>query len=424
LQELFEQSQQRIASFLEGRKNPTLVVAASETETLIVLKMLEAIEADSADMLWAFPFEFESPHQYVMRAVEAIGQAIEATSAQCLKEGLDPLPTLPEELQGSGLDPVERMRSLCRHTRHVMPAPDAMRSIIALFPTKVHDSAAYALFVQRLTEHEMPRPWCAGMRFVVRDPKEQPVLQTGAMREMPRTEWFRPDFSTETLSRALEDQAYNDSVPLPARMQALVQCAAIDYGHARYPAAVRKYQLAVQYYAATDNPPLLALSLNGIGEVFHRSGDRVRARDFYGRAMQTVVEAQEFTMLVQVALNLGRLEHEERHYDKAFHYFDQVMKMAAELRNADVMAYVYELRGQVDFDRREYVAATATWIAGATFAREMELDMWLARLLTKLERVLKQMHLRDRLEETRRELRLVKLRLDKECPNGAPEIHA
>ena len=424
MQKLFEAAQERIRTFVEQRRNLSLVVGCSQVEMAYVLKMLEAIEQDDCpDVFWAFPYRFESPGQFVRESIEGAKAMLEVTSDQLVAEGEDPLPPLSLAVLEPTTPPVERMRALLLYAREILPAPDAQRIVVNVFPAEVLDPHAYARFVLELTRHQMPKPWCAGMRMVFRDPKEAPTLRRH-LEQMPRTEWYEPDFSQHAIEASLEAEAYDEELPLPRRMQALVMVAALDYAHRRYEAAIEKYSLVKRYFAAMGNHLMVAVALNGLGEVFYRTGNYPRAREHFEKALTPAIDGKAYAVLLNTTLNLGHVGLMEKRYEDAISYYDEAGKLSMELRNAELYALCMEYRGQCDYDRKLYPAAAATWIAGAAFARELDANEPLERLLVRLQSVFQQLGLRDRVRETEEELLLVRAKLAKDYPHGRPEVHA
>src|SRR5205085_8885684 len=102
-------------------------------------------------------------------------------------------------------------------------------------------------------------------RILLRDDPADPVLFK-ALATSPRIAWYEPDLSPPALTKALEQEVDDESLPLDDRLQSLLLTAGADYSHKRYAQALEKYRLLFDYHAAEGNHALTAVALNGTGE--------------------------------------------------------------------------------------------------------------------------------------------------------------
>src|SRR5438132_4345361 len=284
MQKLITDLQARLQAFLAQRTNLLLVVRAGEAEYLPLVSVMAGIESESADDVLPFGDPFESPAAYATALINILATRYMAIASELRKEREDLPAELPAELRQERRAPVDRLRDALVFERGLLADLEASRVVVGLFPSRIKDHAVYARFVMTLVEHQLPQPWCHHMRFIVREDARQALLSQHA-RTLPRTEFYAPDFSPPALAKALEDQAYDENEKLPLRMNALLQCAALDYAHGRLPAAAEKYALLSRYHADLGPPVMLALSRNGMGEVLVRAGKPVEAQRAFERAL-------------------------------------------------------------------------------------------------------------------------------------------
>ncbi len=422
MQKLFDEAQTRLTEFLGQRQHVAMVVSCSQTEAAYVLNILNAIEqGDCPDVFWTFPFDFRTPAQFVSQSADTIQASIDMLQDKLAEAGEPKLPPVPNEVFDDGASPVHRMRGLMTYARQILPAPDSMLVVFSLFPLEIQDRHAYLGFVHALMQHAMPRPWCRGMRIFLRDDVQEPILRDHRERLM-RTEWFATDFSQPAIEQALIDEALDESLPLPRRMQAFTMVAAYDQAHQRYEGAIHKYELVKRYYKALGNHLMVALALNGIGEVFLRTDNSLRAREYFEKALTPSIEGKAYSVLLNIIMNLGHVSRAERRYADGASYYEQASKLALEFRNVEAYALCIEHQGVCELEQNRQIEAVAVWMGGAAFAREVEAHTSLARLLTRLRDVLSQLGVHDRLQQTEQELRGVEAKLAQEYPSGAPPL--
>ena len=97
--------------------------------------------------------------------------------------------------------------------------------------------------------------------------------------------------------------------------------AGMDLAYQRFPAAGEKYALLAKYHAALGPQPLHALSLNGIGEVFDRSGNKKQAQRHYELALVPACQSQDPASLINITGNLGNLHRVNGNWADAFGYY-------------------------------------------------------------------------------------------------------
>jgi len=361
--------QTRTEAFLAQRKNVLLVVRAGEAEYLPLVSVVAGIESGgSPDDFLLFADEFHSPAQYATALVQSLGARYAVIGPALQKEGMDVPAELPPALRDERRPPVDRVRDLLVFERGLLADLEASRVVVALLPPRIADPTLYARFVMALVEHEMPQPWCHHMRFVVREDAARALLSEHA-RSLPRTEFYAPDFSQAAVAKSVEDEAYDESLPLPARMQALLVSASMDYAHGRLRVSAEKYALLTRYHRAMGPPVMLALSLNGGGEVLVRAGKPAEAQNQFERALVPAIEAQNTSALINITLNLANLHRQQGRWQPAYDHYVAVSGLAKVQVNAQLQLRCLEQMGFCQYKLKDTKKAWEHWQAGAELAR-------------------------------------------------------
>jgi len=368
MQKLITALQARLEAFLAQRASLLLVVRAGEAEYLPLVSVMGGIESESPDDVLQFADPFEGPAQYATALIKSLGARYAAIAPELRKLGEDVPDELPAGVRDERRAPVDRLRDALVFERGLLADLEAARVVVGLFPSRIKDHVLYARFVMALVEHQLPQPWCHHMRFIVREDARQAMLSEHGSA-LPRTEFYAPDFSPPALARALEDQAYDDNEKLPVRMQALLQCAALDYAHGRLPAAAEKYTLLSRYHAAMGPPVLLALSRNGIGEVLARAGKPVEAQRAFEQALVPAIESKMATPIINITLNLANLHRQQGRWRLAYEHYEAVSGLAKVQVSPILQIRCLEQMGFCQHKLRDTQRAWEHWHAGAELAR-------------------------------------------------------
>jgi tetratricopeptide (TPR) repeat protein len=412
VKKLFEDLRQRLSGFIEQRDHAFMVVSCVDAETVYCVKTLESIEqADSPHAFWVVAHDFEGAAAYVEQTVQAVVARVDALRKQ-IAESDEPLPMPPElpDAVRSERDPVERLKQLMIYTRVLADAPEHC-VVWGLFPMRVADAAGYVRFVHALLQHEWPMPWCHHMRIFVREDKVVPYVSKH-LKDAPRTDWYSIDFGPEMLEQSLVDQAADESESPELRMQAYLMLAAIDYGHRRYTQAMEKYRILAAYYQKTGNAPMLALCLNGMGEVFMRNQDFASAKKYFESALTPAIAAKQsgLAVLINISLNLGNLHLEQKDFATAIEYYEGVAGLATATNNAQLKLQVRETQGSCHLALGQHREAWERWQEGVTLARALADDVYQERLLQRLIALYESLGMSEQLYRTQAELRILKER--------------
>lgn len=409
MRKLFEELKARLNGFLEQREHAFMVLTSADADAAYCLKMLEEIEQEeSPHSFWMFAHDFQSADTYVEQVVQTLSARIAALK-KAIEESGEPIDApldIPDAVRRPG-PPVARLREAMAYTRMLADAPEHCVAW-GLLPVHIVDAASHARFVQELLQHEWPRPWCHHLRILVREDRNAPLISTH-LRNAPRTTFHALDFGQAKLQHALVDQASDEQEMPEQRMQAYLMLAALDYGHQRYQQAIEKYTTLATYYTNTGNAPLLALSLNGIGEIFLRNKDFVSARKYFESALTPAIDAQApgLAVLINIALNLGNMNLELREFVHAIEYYEGVSMLASAACNAQLKLQVKEVQGSCHLAMGQHRQAWEHWQEAVTLARSLADDVYQERLLNRLISLYEGLSMTDHLYRTREELRIL-----------------
>jgi len=173
-------------------------------------------------------------------------------------------------------------------------------------------------------------------------------------------------------------------LPVAQRMQSLFLLAGMDYAHRRFVDAQKKYGVLLDYYKGMRNQTMLALVLNGLGEVHQRAGDLPRARSHFECALTPAILAESHPVLLNVTLNLANLALVTKSWKEGETYFDSAEKLATAQLNAPTKIHCLENRGVCQERQERPREAAESWEAGFQLAKATEEKDLQQRILERL----------------------------------------
>ncbi|WP_437736875.1 hypothetical protein [Sorangium sp. So ce1335] len=413
MQRLFDPVNESLKKFVEQRDDLALVVRVTHIESAYVLKMIESLdEAVLPDIFWTFVQNFEAPAAYVDAVLEAFRAKFDGTRALMKNEGMRPWPDPPAALFDRARAPVARMRELMVFARSLLPTLEGMNLVWVLFPLEVKAPLEWARFVAELLRHEVPFAWCHHMRLLLRDASEAPALSQH-LRGAKRVQWLAPDLSPRAMEKAIEEDAADESMPLPQRLQALLQLGMLDFSHRRYPAAMEKFTLLMRYSAATRDHTMLSLVLNQIGEIYDRTGEAQKARHYFESAITPAAEGNVYPVLLNVTLNLGNWHLAQKSWADAESYYRSGADLARAMRNPYLVVRCLENLGVCRHAQRDLGGAWEQWHAAATLARGVEEHTLLKEVLDRLRAMFREANMRKEYTQVEQELAKIEALLPK-----------
>lgn len=403
MRKLFQSMRQRLDQFLAQRQHLLLVVKAGPAEYLPVVSTLKSLEEEANDAFWLFTEPFESPVQYVKAITETFKTQYAALAPAMREAGADVPETLPPLLLDERRAPAERLRDLMVFARSMIEDLEASHAVFGFLPPKISQPLSYAQLIMAVAAHDMPLPWCHHMRIIAcEDSAQALIFQHG--QTMPRTDFYAPDLGQPAVQASLEDEAGDEAIPLPLRMQSLMLLAGMDLAYRRFPTAIEKYALLAKYHQVMGPQPLYALSLHGIGQVYDMSGKKPEAQKQYEKALVPALAAKDPASLINITLSLANLHRGLAHWPEAFDYYLALSGLAKATVNPELQLRSLEQMGFCKYQLRDLKAAWEHWNAGITLARGVESREHLLDCLERIHNLYKEAGMSAKRKEIEPEL--------------------
>jgi hypothetical protein len=409
MKRLFEDLTTRLSAFVAQKNTFMLLVQCRDEDCAIVLKTLETQGETSSDTYWVFHQDFIDPDSYIASITEECKKRVELFAKEAEESGEPSWPPLPPEITQPWTQPIERLQRLFAYARDRAPS----NVVVVLCPLKIVLPLHWRVVMRDLTWFDVAAPWCHHMRVVVRESSATrmsafpPEIQAGLEpATFPSTEIYAVDFSPETLHKAMQAEMLDPNVPVPVRMQYLLIDANLDYVHKRYDVAAKKYRLLRDYYKATNNPALLAVTLNGFGEAVATFPNlRDHAIKHFEQAVAAAVQAKSLPLVLHAVMSLGHLYFAHKQWAQAAECYDAAESIAMMLFNASATLLCMEKRGECHYQLEEWGPAQKAWKDGMEIARSAKDDGARRRLLTRLRDMYKEARMRDHVNVAEEELR-------------------
>ncbi len=347
MQRKLDELRETLAGFVEQRESLLLVVCAADPELAYVIKTLEGLDDTSpADLFLIFAEPFTEAPAYASAIMKNLRAQIEVAPAPRAERGEDPLPPLPEVCDDESAPPPARLRAAIDHVASLLPPEDGNRAVWGFLPLQVANHEAYARLVGEFVAWRGPEAWMRGLRVIARDDRARPFLAPGLRRlAAPRVLIYDLDMSPEALNDALVKEASNRSLPVTARMQALLQLASLDYAHKRYPQAIEKYGALYNHYGQSEDKAMQALTLQGAGDSLRRMNDLKGARVKYQQGLLLAMQTTALPVLLNLTSALGDVSLKLDALRDAERFFGLSEQLAGRLMNPFARADALEKQG-------------------------------------------------------------------------------
>ena len=409
MRRLFERVRKRLSDFVEQRDDVLLVVRCEDGGASLVLKTLQEIdEADASDLFWLGSEEVRRAEDWVSALVGRFEERHRLVCEGLEKNGRPRWPPLPPEINKPGPS-AARLRALLEFSRSLLPPGPDFRVVWGWMPLKIADVTSLAAILEELLRPGGPVPWYHHMRLIVREDPAQPALWE-RLAKTPRVVWYEPDLSVGAQEKSLEEDVNDPTLSVARRMQSLFLLAGMDYAHRRFPDALKKYGVLLDYYKGMGNQTMLALVLNGMGEVHQRAGDLPRAKTHFECALSPAILAESPPVLLNVALNLGNLALATKDWKEGEAYYDSAEKLATAQLNAPTKIHCLENRGVCQERLERPKEAAESWEAGAQLAKATEEKDLQRRILERLRALYDRHGQKQKKAEVERELAAVQAR--------------
>jgi tetratricopeptide (TPR) repeat protein len=386
MRKLLAQIGDRVKGFIDQRDDLTLVLSSPASDALPMLTLLEQVEAGTAsDMFWTFTDNFTDARGYAGLLVSLFATKHEGVRLAMQKEGMPPWPAIPQRILSGDAAPAQRLRELAAFSRRLLPIPNGGNIVWTFYPLEVADYRGYARLMRQVVHHDFPNPWCHHLRFIIRDEPATPAVRE-ALSASPRVQLYEPDLSHDAVQRSIEDEAADESLPLEERLTNFLMLAGGDQANRRYPEALEKYSLLLQYHAPMGNLSMAALALNGMGETYEKMGDLESAADSFQAALIPATQAEypPIPVLLNITLNLANLRYGQERWGEAEGYYDLAQQLATTGRNAPVKIECLDFRGLCQHRQKKFAEAEKSWYDGSVIAAALEELELCRRLVARL----------------------------------------
>jgi tetratricopeptide (TPR) repeat protein len=362
MRSLSETAAEQLRAFLTQRDDLIMILSAADGDVPAGLKIVEGLEAELSHVWgWVFAQAFTDAPGYVDAIIGDISARQAAMSMALEKQGKPALPPLPEALNDQARGLADRLRAAVAYVRSMVPPMPGGVTLFALLPLEIREPAAYAALARDLVRHRMPFPWCAGVRFVLRDDAALPLLVR--FQQAARTRSMRIDFSAPSLAAALVRDAADETVPLTDRMNATLVAAGMDQAHGRFDQALARYQTALQHFGPAGNAPVAALAANGIAACLNAKGDAAGAERVMQAALDTSLQANPpaLPVILNVLLDLTMLVARQARWAEAELYLTATHDVANALFMPAVRAEALDRRGIAQVRLGKAAEAERSW---------------------------------------------------------------
>jgi tetratricopeptide (TPR) repeat protein len=386
MRRVFERITARLRAFIQQRDNAALVVRCREAESVAILKILEGIEEESSsELFWTYLGDFVNDREYASEVVKDFANKHEGVAVAMERQAIKPWPPIPQVILDESLPAARRLRELMVFSRSLLPGTERCSVVWVLCPLNIADEPACAQLFRELLQHQFPFPWFHRIRLILREETEHPALSP-VLGEIPRIEYYAPDLSDAALEAALEEEAADEELPLVDRIQAMFISAQRDIAYSRFDEALKKHEIVLRYHTAIDNPSMVALALNGVGEIHQRLGRLDQAGRCFETALEPATEGEHppLPVFLNIVVNLANLRMGQKRYAEAEVYYDAAEKMATVQRNPPIKIQSIENLGYCHYIQGKVKEAVDTWKHGADIACKLKQPELQKSILSRL----------------------------------------
>jgi tetratricopeptide (TPR) repeat protein len=250
---------------------------------------------------------------------------------------------------------------------------------------EIADHGGFNRLINQVVAHDFPNPWCHHLRFIVREEPQNmagsplvslssPKPLSMAFKDIPSVVIHEPDLSPQAVNNVLEKTTEDESLPIETRLNALLLLAGGDFAHSRFDQALDKYSLILKYYSAMNNLTMSAIALNGMGEVYERTGDDEKANEAFEAALVPASHGEHPPLQVfqNICQNLALLRSKAGKWDQAASYWDCVQQLTVANRDASMKIRSVDQLGYCYYKSNRLDEAEKQWTIGSKLAASFE----------------------------------------------------
>ena len=355
------------------RDDLVMVIAAADTDMAAVAKLVDGVDQELGYVwcwTYAMPFEADAT-AYADRVAAEIATVHAVVDAKLRAGGGIGWPTLPASLHDRSRPAAQRLRSAVAILRALAPKQPGSVTIFGLLPSRIDDGAGWGALCAAIVDHDFPLPWCAGVRFLLRDDRSKPAL---AMITGPRIRRMPIDFGPTALSAALKAERDDPSVPDGRRAQAALIAAGTDQAHGRLDDATQGYRAVLDHAGPAGNAILAATAACGLAACREQGGDVDGAELLLLAAVEACLQTQPtpFSVLLNVFQSLVMLVARQKRWLEAEAHLTAVAWLTDILVMPHSRAEALDRRGMAQLNQGRVGPAEASWRLAATAAKEAE----------------------------------------------------
>lgn len=380
-----------LRDFLKQRGDLTMVIAAADDDMPAVLKTVESVDQEVGfAWCWVFSNPFEGgPAAYADKIIGEITTSHAAVDAGLRAKGEAGWPKLPASLYDSARPPATRLRGAAAALRALAPARPGSVTVFALLPSRIVDGAAYQNLAAAVIAHQFPLPWCAGIRFLLRDDRAAPVL-TGL--DGARLRRASMDFSPAALTAALRAESENPALPPDRRASATLIAAGIDQAHGRADQAEAGFRAVLAHAGATKNPVLAAAAATGLAACMEQVGDVIAAERILQAAIEPCLQSTPppFSIMLNIYQALVMITARQKRWLETEAHLTAVAWLAEILIMPDTLIEALDRRGMAQIRQGRLAQAETSWRRAIALAEKSETPDAAAPIRARLKELRRQ----------------------------------
>jgi tetratricopeptide (TPR) repeat protein len=362
----FEALRESLDEFVQQDEYPVLLVGCLSEELAYVVKFLQALEEKHPHCYFVvFPSPFDGPAEYLDGVVENVRAQVAGANELRPQRGEPPFPAVPEELSDRRRAPEERLRGVLDYLRELLPPPaddEEHLVVVGFLPLSCSDYAGYCGLMNALATSPALQPSLDRTRVVIYDDRSRSELvRSLRARQVDHVLTFEIDLSTPALTDQLTRDASDPTLPLPERMGALLQLAALDYSYRRYPDALEKYGVLYKFYEGQGLPAMQALCLLGVGDTLFAAEHPEPAKERLQQGIALAMAEKALPVLLNLFNSIHGVCMALKQYDEAESYAGSGIEVAAAVLQPFAYMDFHEQQGDAQLAQGKLAEGLVTY---------------------------------------------------------------
>lgn len=381
-----EELQAQLSTLIDQRAQPVMFLTCFDEELPTIVRVLDGLDGESpGDVFFVYTAPVTSAGAYVDGVLAAVLEQLAEVNEERRENGAPALAAPPPGCSSQAVDPYQRLQWLFAHMTTWLPKDEDHRLVVALLPEHIANQEMQARIAGTLVPFRDYPPWMQSIRLVLRDDRRAPFVVDALRRTGVSGPFlYTTRVTVGDIADAVALDAADPQFPPARRMNALLQCAALDVALGRYEAAIDKYGILYQYYDTFKVIELKTMVVQGLGDVMARLDRLPAARGHYLQALDLASDAKSLTLILQVASAIGEVDMRLGDLAEADTSFTLGAGAAEKLGNVFMRADLLERAGEARWGLGNARGATEAWTTSATVARESAYDERLSSVLVRM----------------------------------------